>query len=149
MSEHKASTHWKRETEDFNIKTFKRDHEIRFPNGVTIQSSSAPDFTGNPDFNNPEDLFVASISSCHMLTFLAVSAIKNYTVDSYTDHAVGILEKNNSGKTTMNRIILKPEIVFGGQNQPSQSEIDKLHEKAHKGCFIANSITSNVEIKTP
>ena len=148
MSEHKASTRWKRDTDDFNIKTFKRDHEIHFENGVVIHSSSAPDFTGNPDLNNPEDLFVASVSSCHMLTFLAVASIKKFTVDRYTDNAVGFLEKNSSGKMMMNRVVLNPKIEFSGDKQPSESELGKLHEKAHKGCFIANSIKSQVEVNS-
>jgi organic hydroperoxide reductase OsmC/OhrA len=147
MSEHKASIQWKRDTEDFNIKTYNRDHEVHFENGVVIPASAAVDFNGNPELNNPEDLFVASVMSCHMLTFLAVAAIKKFTVDLYTETAEGILEKDSSGKMVMNRIILRPQIVFSGSHNPTPQELEELHEKAHNGCFIANSIKSVVIIE--
>ena len=147
MSEHKASIQWKRDTEDFNIKTYNRDHEVRFENGVIIPASAAVDFNGNSQLNNPEDLFVASVMGCHMLTFLAVASIKKFTVDLYTDKAEGILEKDSSGKMVMNRIILRPQIVFSGSHNPTPQELEELHEKAHNGCFIANSIKSVVIIE--
>ena len=147
MSEHKASIQWKRDSEDFNIKTYNRDHEVRFENGVAIPTSAAAAFNGNPELNNPEDLFVASVMSCHMLTFLAVAAIKKFTVDLYTDNAEGFLEKDSSGKMVMNRIILRPQIVFNGSHKPTPEELEVLHEKAHRGCFIANSINSAVIIE--
>jgi organic hydroperoxide reductase OsmC/OhrA len=147
MSEHKASIQWKRDTEDFNIKTYNRDHEVHFENGVVIPASAAVDFNGNSQLNNPEDLFVASVMGCHMLTFLAVASIKKFTVDLYTDNAEGILEKDSSGKMVMNRIILRPQIVFSGSHNPTPQELEELHEKAHNGCFIANSINSAVIIE--
>ena len=147
MSAHKASIQWKRDTEDFNIKTYNRDHEVHFENGVVIPASAAVDFNGNSQLNNPEDLFVASVMGCHMLTFLAVASIKKFTVDLYTDNAEGILEKDSSGKMVMNRIILRPQIVFSGSHNPTPQELEELHEKAHNGCFIANSIKSAVIIE--
>jgi len=147
MSAHKASIQWKRDTEDFNIKTYNRDHEVHFENGVVIPASAAVDFNGNSQLNNPEDLFVASVMGCHMLTFLAVASIKKFTVDLYTDNAEGILEKDSSGKMVMNRIILRPQIVFSGSHNPTPQELEELHEKAHNGCFIANSINSAVIIE--
>jgi organic hydroperoxide reductase OsmC/OhrA len=147
MSEHKASIQWKRDTEDFNIKTYNRDHEVHFENGVVIPASAAVDFNGNSQLNNPEDLFVASVMGCHMLTFLAVASIKKFTVDHYTDNAEGFLEKDSSGKMVMNRIILRPQIVFSGSHKPTTEELAALHEKAHNGCFIANSIKSTVIIE--
>ena len=147
MSAHKASIQWKRDTEDFNIKTYNRDHEVHFENGVVIPASAAVDFNGNSQLNNPEDLFVASVMGCHMLTFLAVASIKKFTVDLYTDNAEGILEKDSSGKMVMNRIILRPQIVFSGSHNPTPQELEELHEKAHNGCFIANSIKSVVIIE--
>ena len=92
MSEHKASIQWKRDTEDFNIKTYNRDHEVRVDNSVVIPTSSDVDFNGNSQLNNPEDLFVDSVMGCHMLTFLPVASIKKFTVDLYTDNAEGIVE---------------------------------------------------------
>jgi len=82
-----------------------------------------------------------------MLTFLAVASIKKFTVDLYTDNAEGILEKDSSGKMVMNRIILRPQIVFSGSQKPTPEELQSMHEKAHYGCFIANSINSVVIIE--
>ena len=93
MSEHKAGIQWKRDTVDFNIKTYNRDHEVRFDNGVVIPASADVDFNGNSQLNNPEDLFVESVMGCHMLTFLPVASIKKFTVDLYTDNEEGIVEK--------------------------------------------------------
>ena len=93
MSENKASIQWKRDTKDFNIKTYNRDHELRFDNGFVIPASGAVDFNGNSQLNNPEDLFVASVMGCRMLTFLAVTSIKKFTLDLYTDNVGGIPEK--------------------------------------------------------
>jgi organic hydroperoxide reductase OsmC/OhrA len=93
MSEHKTSIQWKYDTEEFNIKTYNRDYEVRFDNGVVIPASAVVDFNGNSQWNNPEDLFVTSVMGCHMLTFFAVASIKKFTVDLYTDNAERILEK--------------------------------------------------------
>ena len=101
MSEFNSRLEWKRDHPDFEIKTFNRNHRIHFPNGALLEGSSAPDYSGDPEKNNPEQLFVASLSSCHMLTFLAVAALGKWKVDSYEDNAVGYLEKNESGKMSM------------------------------------------------
>ena len=89
MSEFNSRLEWKRDHPDFELKTFNRSHRIHFPNGALLEGSSAPDYSGDPEKNNPEQLFVASLSSCHMLTFLAVAAIGKWKVDSYEDDAVG------------------------------------------------------------
>ena len=98
MSEFYSRLEWKRDHPDFELKTFNRSHRIHFPNGALLEGSSAPDYSGDPEKNNPEQLFVASLSSCHMLTFLAVAAIGKWKVESYEDHAVGYLEKMKKGK---------------------------------------------------
>ena len=85
MWQHKTSIHWERDTEHFNIKSFNRDHVIRFENGVVIHATSAPEYTGDPDLISPEDLFVATISSCHMMTFLAVASLNKWQVQTYSD----------------------------------------------------------------
>ena len=118
MGQHKTSIHWERGTEHFNIKSFNRDHVIRFENGVVFHATSAPEFTGNPDLISPEDLFVATISSCHMMTFLAVASLNKWQVQTYRDHAQGFLEENPAGRIMMNRVILQPQVVFSGSNHP-------------------------------
>ena len=145
MSEHKATVAWSRDGKDFSYKTYSRDHAWRL-NGNEVPASATPAYLGNPQRVDPEAAFVAALSSCHMLTFLALAANRGFVVDSYEDEAVGHLEKNAAGKMAVTRVDLHPRITFGGANQPAAADLDALHEKAHKGCFIANSVTTEVRV---
>jgi organic hydroperoxide reductase OsmC/OhrA len=107
---------------------------------------AAPAYLGNPQRVDPEAAFVAALSSCHMLTFLALASNKGFVVDSYEDAAVGHLEKNASGKLAITRVELHPKIVYSGAKQPVAADLDWLHDKAHKECFIANSVTTEVKV---
>ena len=147
MSEFYSRLEWKRDHPDFELKTFNRSHRIHFPNGALLEGSSAPDYSGDPEKNNPEQLFVASLSSCHMLTFLAVAAIGKWKVESYEDDAVGYLEKNETGKMSMNRVILQPQVVFSGSNHPSRKSQEDMHLKARRSGFIANSVRTSISIQ--
>jgi organic hydroperoxide reductase OsmC/OhrA len=146
MSEHKAAIIWARNGADFSYKTYSRDHVWRFDNGVETPASAAPAYLGNPQRVDPESAFVAALSSCHMLTFLALASYKGFVVDNYDDNAVGFLEKNANGKIAVTRVELRPRILFSGDKQPTQADLDWLHEKAHKECFIANSVTTEVSV---
>lgn len=146
MSEHKAAIIWARNGADFSYKTYSRDHVWRFDNGVETPASAAPAYLGNPQRVDPESAFVAAMSSCHMLTFLALASYKGFVVDNYDDNAVGFLEKNANGKIAVTRVELRPRILFSGDKQPTQADLDWLHEKAHKECFIANSVTTEVSV---
>ncbi len=145
MSEHQATTRWTRTTEDFEIKTFVRDHEMTFQGGALLPGSSAPEYSGDPAKVCPEETFVAALSSCHMLTFLAVASLRKFVVDHYEDAAVGWLEKNEAGRMAMTRVELRPKIQFSGK-QPTAEELELMHEKAHRGCFIANSVSCEVVV---
>lgn len=147
MSEHKVTLEWKRESEGFSYESYNRDHVLVFDSGVRVPASAAPAYRGNPAHVNPEDALVAALSSCHMLTFLAVAAKRKFVVDRYDDHAVGFLEKNQKGKLAITRVILHPKITFGGTTPPSQQELAALHERAHAECFIANSVTTEVTVE--
>ena len=147
MSLHLVDLKWARHTEDFRYETYSRDHTWTFDNGVVIEASAAPGFSGNEARVDPEEGFVASLSSCHMLTFLAIAARKRWTVDSYEDQAVGVLEKNAEGRLAMTTVTLKPRIEFSGDRQPTSEETASAHEKAHKACFIANSVKTEVQIE--
>ena len=120
----------------------------RFPNGVEVPGSAAPAYLGNPQRVDPEAAFVAALSSCHMLTFLALASNKGFVVDSYEDAAVGHLEKNANGKLAITRVDLHPKIAYSGAKQPAAADLDWLHDKAHKECFIANSVTTEVKVIT-
>ncbi|MDB5810046.1 MAG: osmotically inducible protein OsmC [Betaproteobacteria bacterium] len=146
MSEHKANIIWSREGKDFGYKNYSRDHVWRFPNGVEVPGSAAPAYLGNADRVDPEGAFVAALSSCHMLTFLAVASMKGFVVDSYNDEAVGHLNKNAAGKMAVTQVDLHPKIAFSGAKQPTAADLDALHDKAHKECFIANSVTTEVKV---
>lgn len=147
MAEHKMTLEWKRETESFTYDSYNRDHVWVFDGGARVPASAAPAYRGNPAQVNPEDALVAALSSCHMLTFLAVAAKRKFVVDRYSDHAVGFLEKNANGKLAVTRVILRPKVTFGGATQPTPKQLTSLHEEAHNGCFIANSVTTDVTVE--
>jgi organic hydroperoxide reductase OsmC/OhrA len=146
MSEHKANVSWTRNGVDFSYKTYPRDHVWRFPNGIEVAASATPAYLGNAQRVDPEAAFVAALSSCHMLTFLAIASMKGFVIDSYSDDAVGHLEKNAAGKMAVTRVDLHPAIVFSGAKQPTPADLDAMHDKAHKECFIANSVTTEVQV---
>lgn len=146
MHEYRATTTWKRTSPDFTYDTFNRAHEVTFGSGTTVPWSSAPEFKGEADRVNPEQAFVAALSTCHMLTFLSVAARKRFVVDTYRDEASGVMERNAQGKYWVSRVTLRPKVTFSGERQPSTQEISALHHAAHDNCFIANSVTSSVSI---
>jgi organic hydroperoxide reductase OsmC/OhrA len=147
MSEHHATIEWKRETPDFAYQTYNRDHDWRFDAGITVRASAAPGYLGNASCVDPEEAFVASLSSCHMLTFLAVAARKGLVVDSYRDEAVGVLAKDAAGRLAVTRVTLRPETRFGGDKVPSAEELRALHDQAHHACFIASSVKTEVVVE--
>jgi len=146
MSEHKVELFWSRGGKSFTYETYPRGHHWRFNGGTEVDASSAPEYLGDAALPNPEEALVAAISSCHMLTFLAIAARKRLTVDSYEDAAVGHMEKNADGLVAITRCELRPRIVFSGPNRPSAEEIAKLHQSAHHHCFIANSVKTEVTV---
>lgn len=140
MSEHKSQLNWKRTTEDFTYDTYSRNHEVKLT-GASFSMSSAPEYKGDAAVTNPEEVFVLALSSCHMLTFLAVAARKGFVVNKYEDHAVGLLGKDESGKICMTDVELRPQVWM---SEISPEDFAKLHEQAHRGCFIANSVKTPV-----
>lgn len=115
-----------------------------FENGLEIRATTHGGGTAMVD---PESAFIASISSCHMLSLMAVAVKKGYVINRYEDKAVGALEKNSEGRIAITRVLLQPYIEFAGPNIPDASEVERLHDTAHRNCFIANSIVSDVHIE--
>jgi organic hydroperoxide reductase OsmC/OhrA len=147
MSEHHASVVWKRTSADFTYETYNRAHEVRYKSGaIVVPSSSAPEFRGDADRVDPEEAFVASLSACHMLTFLAICARKRITVESYEDDAVGLLEKDG-GKLWIARVTLKPRVRFGAGTTIDATALADIHHKSHEECFIANSVKTDVTVE--
>jgi organic hydroperoxide reductase OsmC/OhrA len=149
MAEHRVTVAWERGGRDFTYERYSRDHTWTFEGGASVSASAAPGYRGNPDLVDPEEAFVASLSSCHMLTFLALAAKKRFVVDRYTDRATGFLEKNQEGKLAVTRVELRPEIMFAGEKPPTPEELGELHERAHDLCFVANSVKTAVSVEHP
>jgi organic hydroperoxide reductase OsmC/OhrA len=147
MDEHKVTVHWQRTTPDFDYKTFDRTHTWRFASGQTVQGSAAPAYHGDAALVNPEEGMVASLSSCQMLTFLAIAALKGYRVDSYKDEASGELGKNARGKQMIARITLRPSVTFSGPRIPDADALRDLHRKAKDSCFVSNSLLTEVVLE--
>lgn len=145
MSQHKARIDWQRTGDDFSLKGYTRDHTWTFDGSATVRASAAPDYLGNPDRVDPEQALVAALSSCHMLTFLAIASKRGLVVDHYTDDAVGTLEKDAEGKLAITRVELRPEIGFSGE-APDAATLDEMHHEAHERCFIASSVKTEVEV---
>ena len=146
MSAHKAGIAWRRTTDSFEYNDYNRNHDWRFE-AVTVPASAAPGYRGEAGRVDPEEAFVASIASCHMLTFLAIASRKGLTVDAYDDDATGIMSKNDTGKLAVTRVTLRPRVEFGGDKQPDTAAITRMHELAHKECFIANSVSTDVVVE--
>lgn len=148
MAEHLAGVRWKRTSPDFTYDTYNRSHEMVFKGGaVTIAASGAPAFKGDPALVDPEEVFVASLSSCHMLTFLAICARKRLTVEAYEDDAVGFLEKGENKRFWLSRVILRPSVRFAPDANVDDALLAHIHEDSHRDCFIANSVKTDVRVE--
>jgi organic hydroperoxide reductase OsmC/OhrA len=147
MSEHKITLTWKRGDLPFEYQKYSRDHTWSFDGGHEMQASAAPAYLGNPKLVDPEEAFVAALSSCHMLTFLAYACKKKFVVEEYVDQAVGMMEKNPEGKLAITRVTLRPRIKFSGENQPNEKDLDEMHHFAHENCFIASSVKTEVTVE--
>ncbi|HEX6999443.1 MAG TPA: OsmC family protein [Gammaproteobacteria bacterium] len=145
MSEHHARITWQRTSQDFTYQTYNRSHEWRFK-AVTVPASAAKEYRGDEERVNPEDALVAALSSCHMLTFLAIAAKRKLSLDAYEDDAVGVLEKDAAGKLAITRVTLRPRIVWSSGVTVAPDELAKMHHEAHENCFIASSVKTEVTV---
>ncbi len=148
MSEHKAEILWTRGVQDFLDHRYSRRHMIRFDGGAELAGSSSPHVVPAPYSDaaavDPEEAFVASIASCHMLWFLSIAAKRRFRVDRYVDDASGIMAPNGDGKLFVSVVTLRPEVVFSGERVPTHDEIEQMHHVAHEECFIANSVKTEI-----
>jgi organic hydroperoxide reductase OsmC/OhrA len=151
MSEHKAAVRWKLEGDGFLEGRYSREHSWTFDGGLTVPASPSPGVVpapwSNPASVDPEEAYVAAISSCHMLTFLYVAMRQGFMVLSYEDDAVGVMRKNEGGAVWVSAVTLNPRIVYGGDKRPSDEEVDHLHHLAHEQCFIANSVKTEIRVE--
>jgi len=149
MPEYTARVSWFRQSGDeFADNKYSRGHEWRFDGGATVPASASPHVVPLPysvEANvDPEEAFVASLSSCHMLFFLSIASKRKFVVDAYTDSAVGVMGKDGQGKISMTHVTLRPQVKFSGGKHPTDEQLTKMHHQAHEQCFIANSVKTRV-----
>ena len=151
MAEHRAVIKWTHLQGDFLKGTYSREHTWTFDGGQTVPASSSPHAVrppfSNPDNVDPEEAFVASLSSCHMLTYLYVASRKGFQISSYEDDAAGVLTKNERGIPWVSSVVLHPRITYAGEKNPTREEEEAMHHAAHDQCFIANSVKTDVKVE--
>ena len=151
MSKHTARVTWERGDQAFTDNRYSRVHAWRFDGGAEVRGSSSPDVVkpplSDPAGVDPEEAFIASLSSCHMLWFLSLAAAKKFRVDSYDDEAEGVMGEDAQGRVAMTRVTLRPMIRFSGDLMPTAADTEALHHAAHERCFIANSVKSDVRVE--
>ena len=148
MSEHGVVVAWERNGQAFTDRRYSRGHRWIFDGGVEVPASSSP-LAVRPPMSveaavDPEEAFIASVSSCHMLWFLAIAAKQGFVVEGYRDEAMGVLGKDAEGKLAITEVLLRPRVAFAGQVQPTAEQHEALHHEAHEQCFIANSVKSRI-----
>jgi organic hydroperoxide reductase OsmC/OhrA len=149
--EYRATVQWSRGDAKFTDQRYSRGHSWAFDGGITVPASSSPLSVRLPysvaEAVDPEEAFVAAVSSCHMLTFLYVAAKQGFVVDDYADEAVGVMTKNEQGRMWISRVTLAPAIRFSGEKRPTSQQMDELHHLAHEECYIANSVKSEIVVQ--
>ena len=151
MSTYTATIRWSRTGDgDFTKGQYSRAHEWAFDGGAVVPASASPHVVpapwSEPAGVDPEEAFVASLSSCHMLFFLDFARRAGFVLDDYVDEAEGVLEKRSDGKMAMTGVTLRPRVRWSG-NPPNEAALADLHHHAHEACFIANSVTTEVKVE--
>ena len=149
MSDYRTTVRWERGAQSFLDNKYSRGHTWLFDGGAQIAASSSPHVVPVPmsveENVDPEEAFIASISSCHLLFFLYFAARKGFVLDTYVDEAAGVVGRNTEGKLAVTKVTLRPVTVFSGDDQPSAEELEDMHHQSHENCFIANSVTTEIE----
>ena len=151
--EYQALIHWARGTAVFTDHRYSRGHTWRFDGGIEVPASSSPSVVRTPmsvaAAVDPEEAFVASLSSCHMLWFLDLAARDGWCVDDYRDDARGVMGRDGTGRIAMLQVMLRPRVLFAGTRRPERGAHEALHRRAHEACFIANSVKTAVSVELP
>jgi organic hydroperoxide reductase OsmC/OhrA len=151
MSEHVATICWQRGDADFVSGKFSRVHSWTFDGGAKIEASAAPAVVPaaytSTSAVDPEEAFVASVASCHMLTFLYFAYKQGFQVDRYEDQAAGVMTKGANGVPWVSAVTLRPKVLYGGEKRPTAEQESRLHHDAHEKCFIANSVKSDIKVE--
>jgi len=151
MAKHTALVEWNGNGAKFTDNRYSRAHQWTFDGGAVVPASSSPHVVrvpySDPAGVDPEEAYVAALSSCHMLWFLSIAAEQGYAVASYRDHAEGTMGKNEAGKEVVTRVVLKPAVAFFGSKAPSDEVLAHLHHLAHDACFLANSVKTAIDVE--
>ena len=149
MATHTATIAWRRKGAAFLDRLYSREHEWRFDGGAVVQASSSPHVVrvplSNPAYIDPEEAFIAALSSCHMLWFLDLAAREGYVIEQYLDRATGRMGRRD-GREWIASVVLSPAVAFGGARPPDEEAVLELHHRAHEACFIANSVRTEVSV---
>ena len=149
MSIHAATIRWRRDGQRFTDHHYSRGHTWEFDGGAVVSASASPHIVPLPmsiaENVDPEEAFVAALSSCHMLVFLAIAAKRGYVVDAYLDEASGVMAEDEQGRMAVTQVTLRPAAVYSGDKRPSRQQVEKMHHQSHKLCFIANSVKTAVD----
>jgi organic hydroperoxide reductase OsmC/OhrA len=150
MAKHRVNVRWQHTQGDFRAGTYSREHRWTFDGGAVVPASPSPYVIrqplSNPAFVDPEEAFIASIASCHMLTFLHLAQQRGFVVTSYEDDAVGVLTKNERRVSWVSSVVLSPRVLYEG-HVPSAKELATLHDDSHRECFIANSVKTEITVR--
>ncbi len=147
MSDLSIELHWQRATPAFATGAYSNEHTVQYNSRYDLCVDSAPDWGGDPENTNPEQALASALSSCHMMTFLALAAKAGWPVASYHDHAVAHLGKNPKGQMSVTRIDLHPVVRFDTGFAVEADQMEQMQDRAHRYCFIANTLADSVEIK--
>lgn len=151
MVKHGATIAWQRGDEVFLDRRYSRAHSWRFDGGLEVPASSSPHVVrapfSNPANIDPEEAYVAALSSCHMLWFLDLAGRRGYRIDRYVDAAEGTMARDANGHEWVATVTLRPQVVFSGSLAPGEADVEALHHEAHACCFLANSVRSAIETK--
>jgi len=147
MSDLSIDLTWTRDTPTLAPGKFSNAHDITYNADYTLPGDAAPDWGGDASATNPEQALAASLSSCHMMTFLALAAKASWSIATYSDHAEAVLGKLPDGKMAVTDLKLAPRVTFDTGMERSSDEIEKMHERAHRYCFVANSVSARMHIQ--
>lgn len=146
MSDLSIELHWQRAEPELRAGKYSNAHTVTYNERNDVRADAAPDWGGDPANANPEQALASALSSCHMMTFLALAAKANWPVAGYSDYAVARLGKNPKGQTSVARVDLHPVVRFDAGFSVEAAEMEKMHDRAHRYCFIANTLADSVEI---
>ena len=143
---HSIELKWELGDQKLEFGKYLTDHTVMLNENVSIDAGSSPDYGGSETNINPEQKLAAAVSSCFMMTFLALAAKMKWPIVKYKDNAVATLGKNSKGKMSVTRLELSPKVSFSDKFTVDPNEMKKVQDRAHRYCFIANSLSDEVKV---